>query len=51
MTNQEWLAKQIDRLPPEEVYDLLYHIIIGICSQYTTSRVGIAEWLTKEVGE
>lgn len=48
MTNQELLAKQIGKLPPEEVYDLLYHIIVVIGSRYNTSRGGIADWLTQD---
>lgn len=49
MTNQEWLAKQVAELPPEEVYDLLYHIIVVIGRRYNTSRSGIAHWLTQDV--
>lgn len=48
MTNQEWLAKQIGELTPEEVYDLLYHIVVVIGSRYNTSRGGIADWLTQD---
>lgn len=48
MTNQEWLAEQIKKLPPEEVYDLLYNIIINIGSRYNTSRGGVADWLERE---
>lgn len=48
MTNKDKLAKKIKELPPEEVYDLLYHIIIGIGSRYNTSRGGVADWLMRE---
>ena len=48
MTNKDKLAKKIKELPPEEVYDLLYHIIIGIGSRYNTSRGGVADWLIRE---
>ena len=27
MTNQQWLAKQVAELPPEEVYDILHLIL------------------------
>ena len=47
MTNQEWLAEQIKELTPEEVYDLMYHIVVVIGSRYNTSRGGIADWLTQ----
>lgn len=48
MTNQEWLAEQIKKLPPEEVYDLMYNIVINIGSRYNTSRGGVADWLTQD---
>lgn len=48
MTNQEWLAKQIEKLPPEEVYDILYNIVINIGSRYNTSRGGVADWLMRD---
>lgn len=51
MTNQEWLAKQIGELQPEEVYDILYNIVINIGSRYNTSRGGVADWLEREVEE
>ena len=48
MTNQEWLAKQIRELTPEEVYDLMYNIVINIGSRYNTSRGGVADWLMRD---
>ena len=45
MTNQEWLAKKVNELPPEEVYDLLYHIVVEIGTRYNSSRGGVAAWL------
>ena len=51
MTNQQWLAEQIKKLPPEEVYDLMYNIIINIGSRYNTSRGGVADWLMRDAIE
>lgn len=48
MTNQEWLAEQIKKKSPEEVYDILYNIVINIGSRYNTSRGGVADWLIQE---
>lgn len=48
MTNQEWLSEQVKKLPPEEVYDLMYNIVINIGSRYNTSRGGVADWLTQQ---
>ena len=48
MTNQEWLAKQVAELPPEEVYDILHYIIYTIGWSYNTSRGGVADWLPQE---
>lgn len=48
MTNQQWLAKQVAELPPEEVYDILHYIMYTIGWSYNTSRGGVADWLTQE---
>ena len=48
MTNQEWLAEQLKKLPPEEVYDLLFYVVCRIGNCYNTSRGGVADWLTRE---
>ena len=48
MTNQEWLAEQIKKRSPEEVYDILYNIVINIGSRYNTSRGGVADWLMRD---
>ena len=51
MTNQEYLAERIQKLSAEEVYDLLYDILINEGSRYNSSRAGIAQWLTEESKE
>lgn len=51
MTNQERLAEQMKTLPPEEVYDLLYNVFVGIGLRYNNSRGGVAMWLREEVTE
>ena len=48
MTNKDKLAKKIKELPPEEVYDVMFDIIVGIGGRYNTSRGGVADWLMKE---
>ena len=48
MTNQEWLAKQVAELSPEEVYDVLHYVMYTIGWSYNTSRGGVADWLTQE---
>lgn len=48
MTNKDKLAEKIKELPPEEVYDILYHIVFRIGYAYNTSRGGVADWLMRE---
>ena len=41
MTNQEWLAEQIKKLSPEEVYDLIYDIVVNIVTQNPSVNLAI----------